>query len=81
MYYLAFLGTGQCDPNKTVIQIATGLALVTGWLILIATIRKINKSNITSTAKQVFAVLLIIIGLTVSALAIFGTWIGLMCSG
>lgn len=77
--YLAFFGTGPCDPSKKLKEFLAFVVTVAGWLIIILLLRKINGSK--PTAKIGLSMLLIISGVIGTALIFLVTWLGLACSG
>ena len=82
MYYdFAFIGTGACNENKTLIEISVTAAVIAGWLVISYIIRKINISNKSLVFKTTVASLLIGGGIFATALVAFSTWLGLACSG
>lgn len=78
---LAFLGTGSCNENKTLIEILVVFAVIAGWAVILHVIRRINTSDKSVAFKSITISLLIGGGVFATALAAFSTWIGLTCSG
>lgn len=81
MQQFAFLGTGPCNPNKNLKEVVTGLAVAIALLLLLFIARKINRANISPVLKTVSIVLITLIATLGTAATIFGTWVGLACSG
>ena len=81
MYYdLAFIGTGACNENKTLIEVLVVVAVIAGWLTVAYIIRRINLSNKSTVFKSTITSLLIGGGILATALIAFSVWVGLACS-
>jgi hypothetical protein len=80
MNYLAFLGTGPCDPNKDLKQFLAFAGVVAGWAIIVFLIRKLNRSSKTNGVKIAVSVLLISAGIVGFIIILLATWLGLACS-
>lgn len=80
MNYLAFFGTGPCDPNKDLKQFLAFAGVVVGWALIVFLVRKLNRSSKSNGVKIAVSVLLISGGIVGSVFAFFATWLGLACS-
>ena len=81
MYYdFAFIGTGACNENKTLIEVLVVVAVIAGWLTVAYIIRRINLSNKSTVFKSTITSLLIGGGILATALIAFSVWVGLACS-
>ncbi|MES2876008.1 MAG: hypothetical protein V4678_00900 [Patescibacteria group bacterium] len=78
--HVAFFGTGQCDPNKGLIETATVLGITVGWLLLSLLIRKIAKSSKSKSVKMIMIAAIVVAGLVCTILVGGFTWLGLACS-
>lgn len=80
MDYVAFFGTGPCDPNKDLKQNLVAIGVVVGWTILAKILGKLSKSDRTRTKKTVLSLLIVVMALIVTVAVALFTWIGLICS-
>jgi hypothetical protein len=80
MHYFAFLGTGECDPNKGLKELLTFLGVVAGWVLFIFLLLRINHSNKSKIVKISLSVLLITVGIVGTLIAWFAAYVALACS-
>lgn len=78
---LAWLGTGQCDPNKDLKETLTILAVVAGWAIVVYLLRRLWKSDATKTLKVVVTTLAIAISICLTVFVYAISVIAFACSG
>lgn len=80
MKYIAFLGTGECDPNKTNIEILTFIALIVIWAIVIVAFSKLNNAPKRPLYKSVILVTMTLLAIYVTIGLIFNFWVGTLCN-
>lgn len=78
--YLAFFGTGQCDPNKGMIETFALMGVIGSWFLLIFLARKLLKSSKSKLFRYGLCALIIFLGIVATLAVWFFTWIGLACA-
>jgi hypothetical protein len=79
MLNFAFLGTGQCDPNKGLLQFLAAAGFLAGWSIVIYIIHKIKSNKMSSWIKVAIIGSMIFLAVCVSIVIFLAVWIGLAC--
>lgn len=80
MYYFAFFGTGQCDPNKDLKQFLAFVGLIVGWFIVSYLLRKIGALQGSKGLKIFLKSLVIALAVCGSVVLVLATWLGLACA-
>lgn len=81
MYNLAWIGTGQCDPNKDLIWGAVIVGLIALWAVIITFVIKSIRSKNSTAAKIGYSLAAVLIGLLLSLPILGITAISQACSG
>lgn len=81
MQYVAFFGTGKCDPNKDLKQLLAILGFIAGWYIVLRIVRRVNASNHRNHVKITLKVIVVLLAIIGSIFLFLATWIGLACNG
>lgn len=79
MFYLAFFGTGECDPNKDLKQLLAVAGFVLVWYVVYRLLRKISTLDKGSGLKIALKSLVIFLAAIGSIVLFLATWVGLAC--
>ncbi len=81
MNLFAFFGTGECDPNKGLMQFLAFAGVAAGWWFIAFLVRKLKHSKQGTAVKVIGSVLLVGLGIIGTGITFLAVWLGLACSG
>ncbi len=77
---IAFFGTGECDPNKSMKQFFIYAGIVAAWIVLIILLKKILHSRMHKAPKYILFFMLLLLGIIATMSAIAISWLAFACA-
>lgn len=76
----AWIGTGECDPNKKLYEMLIAAGVILSWFIIFVLMKKLGNTHKSKTLKIIVITLIVILGIAGTIATVGLTWIGLACS-